>query len=213
MTRFMAVFSGLALPALRVSMAALLALASIEPAAQSQVTIDFDNLAAGDVVSDQYVSQGIIFGDASRHPVVFGFYRSAVSPPNALVSEAEGGRDLNPGLEHGNNEPYRPIEFRFCVAPACQNQLAAASVEFQVLWLNQGNAVEAIAYNSVGQIIDRKQAVSTLNIIPITLGGPVHRVVVRFLSDLPGSSTFEDIAAIDDIVFTGLVAADAHPTR
>ena len=49
--------------------------------------------------------------------------------------------------------------------------------------------------------------------VALTLGGPVHRVVVRFRSDLPGSSVFEDIAAIDDIVFTGLVAADAHPTR
>lgn len=198
---------------MRVSMAAALALGGIDSVAQPRVTINFDDLAAGDVVSDQYISQGILFGDASQHPVVFGFYRSAVSPPNALVSEGEGDRDLNPGLEHGNNEPSLPIKFRFCDARACANKLTAASVQLQVLWLNQGNAVEAVAYDSAGQIIDRKQAFSTLETIPITLGGPVHRVEVRFLSDLAGSSTFEDIAAIDDIVITGLVAAAATATR
>ena len=167
--------------------------------------LTFDEFADETVVSDQYLSLGVLFSSPSPEgaPFAYGVFGSSHTPPNYLVGEYEGNI-IKPNGEAGNDEIALPITITF-VNPLKPTEVGLTQqVSFWEIYTNVGNVTSAKAYDAEGTLVDQEEVTGTLgesHLLSLEYSSGIHQVLVSF--NASGSTgTFEDNAGIDGFYFS-----------
>ena len=173
------------------------------PATRGGGAVNFDELAEGVVVKDQYAATGVVF--SSPHPSgglhTYNQFASPGSPPTFVTGDDET-IDVTPGPEFGNDVQALPITLTFVDPAAAPNPATTTMVSLHEIFTNMDVVVTATAFDPADHVV----ATATATGDPakpaqlLTLAAPaIRRVVVDW-----ATQPFEDNAGIDDVTFAAV---------
>src|SRR5436190_21034099 len=164
-----------------------LAIALLAPAA-SAVMVNFDDVANGTVLADQYVTSGVRFvGTFSVTSNTFGGAVNPASPPNFVQVDRPG---------------TQTVRFVDPAKPAARATTGSVSVDTPALSGGCYDAIDMDAFDAAGVLLDSAQIPAVPSATPVVTttvtATDIHEVRFTVIGD-------QCIAPIDNLVFDAVV--------